>query len=112
MSYFEEKFNVMSDEEKEKFTDFMVNPENMMNQIKKDTISKVIVSIILTDEKIPNVGKVRMIVPILAAMAMGFKEKRDNIKNQLETFKKFSVISQDIPSLEMIETIKNLLDEL
>ncbi len=82
-------FMKMNDEEKKKFVDFLSDPEKM-----------------------PNVGKVSMIVPILAAMAAGHIEKIKNIQNQLETFKKFSVISQDIPSLEMIETIKHLLDEL
>ncbi len=105
-------FMKMNDEEKKKFVDFLSDPEKMFSSIKEVTVSKCVAAIIITYEKMPNVGKVSMIVPILAAMAAGHIEKIKNIQNQLETFKKFSVISQDIPSLEMIETIKHLLDEL
>lgn len=105
-------FMKMNDEEKKKFVDFLSDPEKMFSSIKEVTVSKCVAAIIIIDEKMPNVGKVSMIVPILAAMAAGHIEKIKNIQNQLETFKKFSVISQDIPSLEMIETIKHLLDEL
>jgi hypothetical protein len=105
MESLEEFLNFSEEKKKEIIKDALL-------EVGKGKVVHAIASIIKTEETIPNMGKISIIIPILAQIAISIIEKTDNIKSQLETFKKFSVISQDIPSLEMIETIKNLLDEL